>query len=104
MMLFNASDALIGTAVTNSAGFYEFTGLLPGVYRVVQSQPPAFADSNQTSGSPGANPSGTNTITGIQIDAGNNLAVGPDNDFLEGPPLVGKRSFFWSSGRFSTPA
>jgi uncharacterized repeat protein (TIGR01451 family) len=102
LMLFDANNAVVGTAVTNSAGYYEFTGLLPGVYRVVQSQPVAFADSNQTTGSSGAVTSGVNTITAITVDAGNNIPVGPDNDFLEGLPLVGKRSFFWSSGLFTT--
>lgn len=103
IMLFDATDALVDTTVTDSMGCYEFTGLVPGVYRVVQSQPAAFADSNQTTGSTGANPNGVNTITNIAVDAGNGVPVGPDNDFLEGLPLVGKRSFFWSSGQFTNP-
>ncbi|TWT99975.1 Serine-aspartate repeat-containing protein I precursor [Botrimarina colliarenosi] len=99
--LFDAMDQLVDTAVTDAMGCYEFTGLVPGVYRVVQTQPTAFADSNQTTGSTGANASGTNTITGIQVDAGNNIPVGPDNDFLEGLPTISKRRFFWSTGLFN---
>ena len=40
-------------AVTNSAGYYQFTGLLPGVYTVRQIQPEDYLDFKDTAGSSG---------------------------------------------------
>ena len=54
------SDALPGTysgetirVVTDSNGYYEFQGLMPGVYHVYQTQPAGFFDGRDTPGSTG---------------------------------------------------
>ncbi len=93
LTLFNDQGQAVGTTTTDANGCYEFTGLVPGVYRVVQTQPAAFPDLDETSGTPGADPAGDNQISSITV-VGNQ--VSPANDFTEGVPTLGKRSFFWS--------
>ena len=41
------------STTTNAAGYYEFTGLRPGSYQVVETQPAAFLDGKDTAGSTG---------------------------------------------------
>jgi protocatechuate 3,4-dioxygenase beta subunit len=40
--LFNSSGALVSTAVTGSSGYYQFTGLFAGTYRVVVTPPACY--------------------------------------------------------------
>lgn len=92
--LFDDMNNAVATTTTDASGCYEFTGLVPGVYRVVQTQPTAFPDLDETSGTGGADVSGDNQISNITV-VGNQ--VSPANDFTEGLPTIGKRSFFWSN-------
>lgn len=93
LTLFDAADDIVASNTTNANGEYSFTDLLPGVYRVVQAQPAAFPDLDESSDTPGADVSGENQISNITV---NGDEVSPGNDFTEGLPNIGKRSFFWS--------
>ena len=63
------------TVTTNADGFYEATGLTPGEYRVVESQPVAYQDGSDTAGTVGGVVRGTatnpgDTINGIVLNSG----------------------------------
>lgn len=93
LTLFDSTNSPIATTTTNANGEYTFTDLLPGTYRVFQTQPAAFPDLDESSDTPGADVAGENEISNITV-VGNE--VSPGNDFTEGQPNIGKRSFFWS--------
>ena len=75
------------TTVTDARGFYQFTGLEPGLYTVLQEQPNGYYDSIDTAGSNG----------GIAINPHDNidpmilgqLAVNPRNDAIIRIPVNG---------------
>lgn len=56
------------TVTTNADGFYEATGLAPGEYRVVESQPAAYQDGSDTAGTVGGVVRGTATNPGDAIN------------------------------------
>jgi protocatechuate 3,4-dioxygenase beta subunit len=65
------------TAVTDSRGYYEFTGLAPGRYVVIQEHPSAYTDSLDTAG----------TLGGLAINPGVQalgLSIDPRNDAISG--------------------
>jgi serine-aspartate repeat-containing protein C/D/E len=51
IQLRDASGQVAGTTTTNSAGYYEFTNLLPGTYSVFETQPTHWIDGKDTLGS-----------------------------------------------------
>lgn len=67
------------TTQTNSAGFYEFTGLRPGSYTVTETQPNNYLDGKVTPGSTGGS-AGTNAISQINL---NSTANSVNNNFGE---------------------
>lgn len=66
------------TAVTDANGYYEFSGLAPGVYTVLQDHPDGYVDSIDTAG----------TLGGVAINPGTPvpafMAVDPQNDAIIG--------------------
>ena len=72
------------STVTNAAGFYEFTGLVPGIYAVTEVQPGAYLDGKDTAGSKGGDVTLSNdVIAHVVLAAGDNSV---NNNFGE---LVG---------------
>lgn len=98
LSLFNALDQLVAVTTTDSNGDYVFTNVIPGTYRVVQTQPAPFVDLDETSGTAGAVVGAAeNEISNIRVNTGGAGDTAPLNNFTEGPPTIGKRSFFASS-------
>ncbi|MBI2481560.1 MAG: carboxypeptidase regulatory-like domain-containing protein, partial [Planctomycetia bacterium] len=56
------------TVTTNADGFYEATGLAPGEYRVVESQPAAYQDGSDMAGTVGGVVRGTATNPGDSMN------------------------------------
>ncbi len=84
IQLFDASGALIATTTTDATGAYFFTGLVPGTYRVVESQPAGYEDGIETLGSlGGALPS--NDVIEVTIGATQSSV---SNLFAERPPVI----------------
>ena len=50
VQLFDANGNLVDTLVTDSNGFYHFTGLTMGVYRIVETQPTGYLDGLDAAG------------------------------------------------------
>ncbi len=72
----------VGQAQTDSNGFYEFTGLTAGLYRVIEAQPDGLYSTLDAAGTTGGNAPGNDTITTIPLAAGQNST---DNNFGEVP-------------------
>jgi len=73
------------TAVTNADGYYEFTGLEPGVYTVLETHPEDYTDSIDTPGSRGGIAVNPHEHIDPMILA--QLAVDPMNDAILRIPL-----------------
>ncbi len=69
MELLNAQGIVIATTFTNAAGYYEFTGLMPGTYGVNEIQPTGYYDLATHIGSAGGIKSG-NTVSQILLSSG----------------------------------
>ncbi len=85
LTLRDASGNVVGTTTTDSNGFYSFTNLMPGTYRVEETQPAGYQDGcdhpGTTGGTVGPNQGiGTDFITGIPLAANDNSQ---NNDFFE---------------------
>ncbi len=77
------------TALTDSAGHYKFDGVLPGTYRIVETQPAGYLSVGDTVGTVNGQPRGV--ITTVDILSGINLEGGDDsinNDFAETLPAT----------------
>ncbi|HMO14148.1 MAG TPA: SdrD B-like domain-containing protein [Pirellulaceae bacterium] len=61
IQLYNEAGNLVATTTTNQRGFYEFKGLAPGKYSLVQIQPEDYFDAGTFAGTVGNNQRGTNT-------------------------------------------
>ncbi|GAA3841632.1 hypothetical protein GCM10022243_05070 [Saccharothrix violaceirubra] len=57
------------TTVTNSEGFFQFLGLKPGSYSLIESQPPGYQDGGDQAGDGGGS-AGNDTITDIELSPG----------------------------------
>lgn len=95
--LLNSSGTEIASATTNADGSYEFTGLLPGDYKIEIAVPAGFAYVSQDAGADDAVDSDLNTTTGqsdlftlaagdnkVDLDAGFYAAAGTSSigDFI----------------------
>ena len=81
--LLDANGNTTGTTVTDTNGYYEFTGLAPGTYGVHEVQPAGYLDGADLVGSAGGTLSGTDSIVSIVLTPG---ADGTHYDFLEIKP------------------
>ena len=86
IQLFNADGDLVAETLTDENGDYEFTGLTPGAYSIVEVQPEGFLDAEESLGS----------IDGVQVgsaanDRFTNIVLGSGDqgvnyDFCEHTP------------------
>ena len=75
------------TATTDASGNYEFTGILPGTYQVVETQPDGYLSVGDTPGTVGGQTRGV--VTTVDILSSINLNGGDNsihNDFAETQP------------------
>ena len=70
------------TTVTDADGFYQFRGLLPGVYSVLEVQPTGYVDGRDTAGAAG----------GVALNPGDKLSKGllDEVNAASVPPAKGK--------------
>lgn len=73
--LFNGAGQLVTYTHTNEQGFYQFDGLAPGQYRIVETQPEGYFSGAARPGSGGGRPEGGDVISEIPI--------GPDQILVE---------------------
>ncbi|WP_026424185.1 SdrD B-like domain-containing protein [Actinokineospora inagensis] len=59
-----------GTTTTNASGVFSFPNLAPGTYTLTETQPPAYGDGPESSGSPAGNISVNDVISGINLLSG----------------------------------
>ncbi|MDR1957664.1 MAG: carboxypeptidase regulatory-like domain-containing protein [Planctomycetaceae bacterium] len=79
--LLDGNGDRIAQTVTDSSGYYEFTGLLPGVYTIQEVQPAGYYDGSDFAGSLGGSLNPPDTISDIYIvTAGSH---GTNYNFLE---------------------
>ncbi|HBO46247.1 MAG TPA: fibrinogen-binding protein [Planctomycetaceae bacterium] len=76
----NGSNGRPMTTVTNAQGYYEFTGLAPGVYTVFQTQPTGYVDGIDTAGSLGGIP--MNADEYVDSEALRELVTAHGNDAI----------------------
>lgn len=89
--LFDGAGQLVTYAHTNEHGFYEFGGLVPGQYRIVQTQPEGYFSGAARPGSGGGRAAGGDIITDIPIGPGQNLV---EYNFCEKlPASISGKSF-----------
>lgn len=89
--LFNGAGQLISFTHTNERGFYQFDGIEPGQYRVVQTQPDGYFSGAARPGSGGGRADGGDVITDIPIGPGQNLV---EYNFCEKlPASISGKSF-----------
>jgi hypothetical protein len=72
------------SVLTDSSGFYSFTGLRQGVYSLQQEPPVNFSAESDFTGSLGGSPDGPSMISTIVLHNGQN---GINYDFLDLPPV-----------------
>ncbi len=87
IQLLDASGHVVGQTVTDSQGNYQFIGLAPGVYRVIEFTPAGLIDAGARAGLVDGQTRGTvldpNTIVNIEMQPGDQ---GIDYDFCEHVP------------------
>lgn len=81
--LLDESGNLLAVTKTNAAGEYRFTGLLPGVYTVVEETPEGLIDGGEHVGTLGGVVLGNDTLGSIRLMSGD---VGRNYDFCEHEP------------------
>ena len=74
--------AVSASTVTAGSGAYTFTGLRPGTYTLIETQPAAYVDGKDTAGTPGGSTAVKNAISGVALGSG---VAGANNDFGERP-------------------
>jgi serine-aspartate repeat-containing protein C/D/E len=89
IQLFDGADSLVATTTTDSDGKYSFTGLQPGVYSVVETQPTGYIEGSDQIGTVDGEEhgklDGSNRIYKIQLDSGDD---GINYDFWEIVPVT----------------
>ncbi|MEN1678763.1 MAG: SdrD B-like domain-containing protein [Planctomycetota bacterium] len=70
LTLLNASGAVVGTAVTNGNGYYQFTGLDRGTYTVTERQPFGYYDGQDTPGTTGGTAAVNDVLSAIPLEYG----------------------------------
>lgn len=89
--LFNGAGQLVTFTRTDARGFYEFEGLAPGQYRIVETQPAGYFSGAARPGSGGGRADGSDVITEIPIGPGQNLV---EYNFCEKMPAsISGKSF-----------
>ncbi len=89
--LFDGAGQLITFTHTNEQGFYEFDGLAPGQYKIVETQPEGYFSGAARPGSGGGRAEGGDIITEIPIGPGQNLV---EYNFCEKlPASISGKSF-----------
>ncbi|MEM9826619.1 MAG: SdrD B-like domain-containing protein [Planctomycetota bacterium] len=83
--LLDSQDDVVGETTTDDAGDYRFTGLMPGVYSLRQSQPVDYFHGGQIAGDRGGNASVEDLISEINLRPAL-PAIG--YDFPEVPPAI----------------
>ncbi len=91
---------VLQTAHTNGQGYYEFTGLRPGTYRVYEHQPTTHFHSSQKIGSGGGIVLGQDTVGSIVVGSDQHLV---DYNFCEIPPATLAGFVFQDGGTIRTP-
>ncbi len=88
------------TTTTDGNGFYQFLNLTPGQYSLVESQPAAYLDGQDTPGSTGGNNSVNDVLSAVTVPAG---GVSANNNYGELKP-VSLYGYVWydanENGRF----
>ncbi len=95
-----SGESVYLVTATGSDGYYEFTDLEPGVYRIIETQPPHLYDGKDTVGSLGGI-ARNDRFLGVPVSAGDD---GTDYNFGEWYlrlPYVSKNMFLASSGSSS---
>lgn len=89
--LFDGAGQLITFTHTNEQGFYEFEGLAPGQFKIVETQPAGYFSGAARPGSGGGRADGGDIITEIPIGPGQNLV---EYNFCEKlPASISGKSF-----------
>ena len=83
IQLFNAGGAEVARTVTGTDGRYQFAGLIPGVYSIVEEQPIGYFEGDAHAGSVGGDVFNGSHIGLITLAAGENAI---DYDFCEIAP------------------
>jgi len=78
--LLDAAGNVLAAAQTNAEGFYEFSGLMPGVYGVAEIQPEGYLDACDHVGSAGGSLLAPDSIIDVALGSG---TVATDYDFAE---------------------
>ena len=87
ILLQGTEGSILARTTTDAQGRYQFTGLLPGIYTVVEQTPEGWIDGGERVGTVHGNPVGyvqeNDVIGGIWLLSGE---AGEDYDFCEHPP------------------
>jgi protocatechuate 3,4-dioxygenase beta subunit len=83
IQLYNESGQLVGTTVTNSAGQYQFDGLAPGSYSIVEIQPTGYFEGAAWPGTAGGVAAGGSQINSVTLVSNQQ---GLEYNFCEKPP------------------
>ncbi|TWU60273.1 Serine-aspartate repeat-containing protein D precursor [Rubripirellula tenax] len=89
--LVDASGTEVATTTTNADGAYSFTGLRPGTYTVIESQPDGYFEGNAIPGSAGGTALDGSRIGSITLASG---VTAVEYDFCERPPAEIRGSVF----------
>ncbi|WP_254506789.1 SdrD B-like domain-containing protein [Anatilimnocola floriformis] len=83
--LYDEFGTFVAQTTTNSAGYYQFTGLKPGEYSLKETQPVGYFQGCTHAGSEGGDDSVDDNITDITLESGDK---GVHYDFAEVPPAA----------------